>query len=296
MMNAKKPLLLARERGFCAGVRAALKCFDDTLQSTGAPLYVLHELVHNRAVTRDLTARGAVFVESVENVPENATLLFGAHGVPKSCILAAEKRNVRFVDATCPLVARLQRAAGAVSPERDLLLFGSENHPEMQGVKACAGTDKIHFISRIEEVDDLPGKLTRPVLLSQTTRNRREIDEIRALLKTRYPDLEDHAGVCNAVSLRQEAVREMAARCDVVLVAGSPHSSNALRLKEIAEECGARAFLLDDDAPLPEAELTEAGCVGVASGASTPESSVEKIIAGLHRFGYPPPEEKTNEN
>lgn len=285
-MSAAKKIRLCSPRGFCAGVRGALRIFDDALERYGAPIYVLHELVHNHDVTRRLAERGAVFVASVEDVPANATLLFGAHGVPPEVRRAAGMRGIRTVDATCPLVGKLQRSAAAIAPERDLFLFGSPDHPEMIGVKGHAGTRKIHLFSSLAEIDSLPENPTRPVLLSQTTRNHLEIDEVRKELQRRYPDLEDRAHVCDAVFQRQEAVRALARNCPVVLIAGSPHSSNAVRLREIAAHCGARAFLIDGEEALPAAELRLGGDVGVSSGASTPEESVQRIVEELKTLGF----------
>lgn len=287
----KKTIQLGRERGFCAGVRGALSRFDETLRKSGAPLYVLDELVHNRAVTENMKARGAVFVDSLDQVPDNATLLFGAHGVPPETISTAESRHIHFVDATCPLVRQLQKAAAAVLPERDLILFGDPSHPEMKGVAASAGTRKIHFVSRLEDAEAIDKKLNCPLLLSQTTRNEKEIRAVAARLKEFFPQLEDHSGVCNAVMARQQAVRELAEHCGIVLIAGSPHSSNALRLKEIASSCGAKSYLIENIGDLPLEELQSAGCVGISSGASTPEESVRQIIDALLPLGFLPPEE-----
>ncbi len=287
----KQPIRLGRERGFCAGVRGALARFEETLRDFGAPLYVLDELVHNRAVTENMKARGAVFVDSLDQVPDDATLLFGAHGVPPETILSAKNRHICFVDATCPLVRQLQKAAAAISPERDLILFGDPAHPEMKGVAASAGTRKIHFVSRLEDVNAIDRNLTRPLLLSQTTRNEKEIRAVAGKLKEFFPQLEDHAGVCNAVMARQQAVRELAKNCGIILIAGSPHSSNALRLKEIASNCGAKSYLIENIEDLPTEELRAAETVGVSSGASTPEGSLRKIVDVLLTMGFPAPEE-----
>ncbi len=290
-MIKKEPIRLACERGFCAGVRGALSLFDRTLEAYGAPLYVLDELVHNVTVTESLRSRGAIFVASLGEVPAGATLLLGAHGVPAKTLDDAEKRHLSVVDATCPLVRKLQSLAAAIAPERDLILFGDAAHPEMKGVAARSGTKKIHFVASVEEIDALPANLNAPFFLSQTTRNFQEIRAVAEKLKSRFPQLEDHAGACNAVMARQNAVRELAKHCEIVLICGSKHSSNALRLKEIASECGAKSFLLEEPSQLPGDELKCVRCVGISSGASTPEESVQKIVDALHTMGFPLPEE-----
>lgn len=289
-MDGKKKIVLGYPRGFCAGVTGAIKTFERTLETAGKPVYILHELVHNNLVTEQLKAAGAIFVDDLADVPEKSTVLFGAHGVTPEIESAAKSKQLNIVDATCPLVKKLQKKAAAIPPEDDLIIFGSANHPETRGVAGHSGTEKIYIINSASEIDDLPDELQNPTFLSQTTRNNEEIKLIAERLKQKYPLLKDFSGACNAVSERQRAVRELSGRCDMVVIAGSQHSSNAKRLAEIASENGKKAFLADLPEQLPLEAIADAEVIGIASGASTPESCVEKMISFLADKGFAPPE------
>ncbi len=285
-MSCQKKIILADPRGFCSGVKSALDIFDRTVAKFGKPVYVLYELVHNKTVSQDMLSKGAVFVDSIDEVPVGATLLFGAHGVSPQLETAAADRKLNVVDATCPLVKKLQNSAAAIPQENALIVFGSSEHPEIRSVISRAGTGKIFVISGISEVNSLPDDLEKPVFLSQTTRNDDEIKEIAAALKAKYPDLHDASGVCNAVFARQNAVKNISAKCDTVLVCGSAHSSNASRLREIAEQNGSKACLIDSTAEIPQEIVDNSRTIGIAAGASTPEKSVRDVIKFLTGKGF----------
>ena len=289
-MENQRKIILGSPRGFCAGVTGAIKTFERTLAKVGKPVYILHELVHNNHVTEKLKSDGAIFVNDLSEVPEKATVLFGAHGVTPEIEMTAKAKQLNIVDATCPLVKKLQNKAAAIPSDHDLIIFGSANHPETQGVAGHAGTKKVHIISSASEIDDLPGTLLEPVFISQTTRNDEEIKLVAGKLKEKYPDLTDFSGACNAVFERQQAVRALAGECDLVVIAGSSHSSNAKRLAEIASENDKSAFLADNPEDVPSEAVEKAQIIGIASGASTPESCVENMISYFAKSGFIPPE------
>ncbi|MCQ2380064.1 MAG: 4-hydroxy-3-methylbut-2-enyl diphosphate reductase [Victivallaceae bacterium] len=278
-------VFLAGKRGFCAGVRSAIGAFEKLKANGAGTVYILNELVHNTRVTAELASRGGVLVKSIDEVPEGETVLLGAHGVPPQVEQRARERRLDVVDATCPLVKKLQQAAAAIEPDRDLVIYGSKDHPETLGVIGRSGTKRIHIVSDAGAIGDLPDKLERPVLLCQTTRNHREVDDIAKLLQERHPDLGSHAEVCNAVFLRQTAVEELAGKCDLVLIVGSGHSSNARRLCEIAS-VSAKAFLIDGPSDIRPEWLDGTAVVGVGSGASTPEYAVTEVVSRLAELGF----------
>ena len=289
-MSSCREILLGSPRGFCAGVTGAIKTFERTLAKVGKPVYILHELVHNNHVTEKLKSDGAIFVDDLAEVPEKATILFGAHGVTPEIETAAKAKQLNIVDATCPLVKKLQNKAAAISPNHDLIIFGSANHPETQGVAGHSGTKKVHILSAVSEIDELPENLNNAVFISQTTRNDEEIKLVAGKLKEKYPDLTDFSGACNAVFERQQAVRKLAEKCDLVIIAGSSHSSNAKRLAEIAAGNGRSAYLADTPEEVPAEEIAKAQIIGIASGASTPEICVENMVSHLVRSGFAAPE------
>ncbi len=277
----------------CAGVRRALATADQLLEHFPKPVYALHELVHNNYIVGRLRTRGMVFVETLDEVPEGAVLLFSAHGVGAAVEQEAHRRKLRVVDATCPLVKRLQLAAARESsPGEVLILIGHRGHPEVEGVLGRADGRRVFVVGSAAEalqLPEFPGEV--PVrLLAQTTLSSREVDEIAAAALSRCPQLEIGPGVCYATANRQAAVRLLAKRAPLVFVIGSPRSSNSNRLREIAAGAGARAFLIDGPDELPEPELREASVVGVTAGASAPGELVEATLKRLLDAGFGPVE------
>ena len=269
--------------GFCSGVRGALEIFEETRKKFPGPVYVLHELVHNRRVGENMRRRGAVFVDDLSSVPEGSVVLFGAHGVGRREALEAEARHLHVVDAVCPRVKRLHRAAAALSPDEELIIFGNPGHPEVRGVAGHSGTDKVFIVDSCDEILLLPG-MQKPTLLCQTTRDHVEIEKITALLKERYPLLHTNGGVCDAVFRRQQAVEKVIGLVDVILIAGSAHSSNANRMCDAARRSGKAAFLVDNAEVLPD--LSGFDRIGLGAGASTPDEIVHEILARLIEMGY----------
>jgi len=280
-----KQLFLASPRGFCRGVKGALEAFDRALNEFSAPIYVLYELVHNRSVSEEMLRKGAVFVQSPEEVPEGAVLLFGAHGVSGELFRRAEARHLRVIDATCPLVKRLHKEASEVKQDEDLVIFGHPSHHETAGVVAHSGAGRTFVVSTPEEAEALP-VLRRPLLLTQTTLSYHEAERIASLLKARFPNLRLPGGVCNASLLRQKAVEATAMQTELVLIIGSAHSSNANRLRETAERAGARAILIETVADLPEEALRSVKRVGLSAGASTPDALIADAVRVLNERGY----------
>lgn len=287
-MDNQRKIFIARPHGMCAGVRRALDTVEAVLKSAPAPIYVLHEIVHNNFIVNRLKERGVIFAETLAEVPEGAVLLFSAHGVSAAVEEEARRRSLRTVDATCPLVKSLQSAASkSFRPGEVLILIGHRGHPEVEGVLGrvpAGGT--VHVISGAAEVPGLPElPAGTPVrALSQTTLNLEAVDEVLAALRNRWPQLESGPGVCYATTNRQKAVRQLAARCRTILIIGSPRSSNSNRLREIAEQAGARAFLIDGPQELPPLDPSQD--IGVSAGASAPEELVEATVERLRRLGY----------
>ena len=280
---SSRQVITAEPCGFCSGVRNALSLIEKTLQRSSGPVYVLRGLIHNSGVTASLKARGCVFAESLDQIPEGAETVFGAHGVPAAAERTARERHLRVTDASCPLVKQLQQAAARVTPEKELVLYGHRGHPELEGVIGHAGTEKIFVVEEPADVAALP-ELTHPVLLVQTTLSHTEAEKVKQALKARFPGAETPGGICRASFLRQQAVRDLAPRCDLFVVAGSPHSSNANRLRETAASCGVRAVLLDSPAGITPELLEGVKTVGLSAAASTPEDQIEALRRALLDF------------
>ena len=284
-------IYLARPHGMCAGVRRALAAVESVLAAADGIVYVLHEIVHNEPIVRSLTRRGVRFVNSPEEVPEGGILLFSAHGVGSGCEREARNRRLRVVDATCPLVKRLHRAAyEAGAAGVPVVLIGHRNHPEVEGIvgRMEPGTE-IRVVESAAEIDALPFPAGTPVLrLCQTTLNTRETERLTSLLRRRFPAMREGPGVCYATFQRQEAVRRLAAVVPLVLIIGSARSSNSNRLREIAAESGAAAFLIDGPETLPLEALRNVTGVGVGAGASAPEHLVDATLEALKRLGFGP--------
>lgn len=287
---ANKTFFVCEVHGMCGGVFAALQLLEQTLNEAGdAPVYVLHELVHNNPVTRAFEARGVHFVDAPGDIPDGAYAMIGAHGVSSETGEFLRQKTPHLFDATCPLVKKLQSFAAALEADDQLIIYGKPHHPEVVGVRghSCAGNNFI--ISSIAEVEKLP-ELPKPSFISQTTVDANAADQIKAALEKRFPHIRSTPGVCDASRRRQAAVTAAAKEADLVLIVGSTHSSNACRLREIAAaNCPTgSAFLVDGPDMLPEKELSAASRVAVSSGASTPEDIFEKVLEALQLRGFSP--------
>jgi len=281
-------VLLANPRGFCAGVERAIDIVERALEQCGAPIYVRHEIVHNRFVVDDLRAKGAVFVEELEEVPPGATVIFSAHGVAKAVRADAERRGLKVFDATCPLVTKVHVEVAKMLREGfDIVMIGHRGHPEAEGTMGQAA-GRMHLVETVEDVAQLPlAPDARLAYVTQTTLSVDDAQAIVAALKLRFAQIRGpkRDDICYATQNRQDAVKFMTPQCDVVIVVGSPNSSNSNRLREVAQKMGAAAYMVDSAADL-RAEWI-AGCrrVGVTAGASAPEVLVQEVVARLQALG-----------
>jgi 4-hydroxy-3-methylbut-2-enyl diphosphate reductase len=286
-------IVLANPRGFCAGVDRAIEIVKRAIETLGAPIYVRHEVVHNRFVVEDLRQRGAVFVEELDEVPTGATVIFSAHGVSQAVRQDAAARGLKVFDATCPLVTKVHmEVVRHCRAGRDVVLIGHEGHPEVEGTMGQwqreAGPGNIYLVEDVEDVAAL--QVSQPASLAYTTQTTLSVDETRdvvAALKAKYPAIQGprHDDICYATQNRQDAVRELAGECDLVLVVGSVNSSNSNRLRELAEKQGSAAFLIDGAEHIDPAWLQGKHRIGVTAGASAPEVLVQGVIARLQSLG-----------
>ena len=290
MSNATKsmPIILANPRGFCAGVERAITIVERALEQFGSPIYVRHEVVHNKFVVEGLRARGAVFIEALADVPEGATLIFSAHGVPKAVREEAAARGLRIFDATCPLVTKVHVEVSRMRAEtREIIMIGHKGHPEVEGTMGQS-TDGMHLV---ETADDVATLVVRdPTQLAYVTQTTLSVDDaavIVAALRARFPEIvgPKKDDICYATQNRQDAVRVLAQNCDLVLVVGSVTSSNSNRLREVAQLLGRKAYLIDRADNIDPAWLVGAPRIGVTAGASAPEVLVEEVIAHLQVLG-----------
>ncbi|MCP1337595.1 4-hydroxy-3-methylbut-2-enyl diphosphate reductase [Futiania mangrovi] len=278
-------ILLAAPRGFCAGVDRAIQIVDRALERYGRPVYVRHEIVHNRYVVESLQARGAVFVDTLEEVPDGVPVVFSAHGVPKSVPAEAEARGLFYLDATCPLVSKVHvdadRHHGA---GRHVILIGHRGHPEVIGTMGQLPDGSISLVETVEDVATLPGKDDRGAGLAYVTQTTLSVDDTAAIveaLKARFPEIASphKEDICYATTNRQEAVKILAERVEAMLVIGAPNSSNSMRLVEVAERAGcARAQLVQRAADLDCTAFDDVRTLGITAGASAPEILVEEVI------------------
>ena len=282
---AAKKLVLARTRGFCKVVRATLATLEKLLADHPAePVCVLHELVHNRHVTSSFERRGVCFLNDLEELPPEALLLIGAHGVPPETERRARELAKLVVDTTCPMVGARYREAAKLTSGDTLILLGHSGHPETVGILGWSGAGTNVVISSAAEAEtiDVP---SRPVLLTQTTFDAFELERCRKVLERRFPDLAFRGGVCTASRERQAGVEKLVREVEVIVVAGSGHSSNARRLCETAERCGARSILAESAAELPP-ELFSVSRIGLTAGASTPDEDVDDMLAAFSAAGF----------
>lgn len=278
-------LLIAAPRGFCAGVDRAIEIVERALQKYGAPVYVRHEIVHNRYVVDSLKAKGAIFVEELDEVPDDAPVVFSAHGVPKRVPAEAERRKMLYVDATCPLVSKVHRQAERqIEKGQHILFIGHAGHPEVIGTMGQVPEGRITLVETVEDVAKLDFAPDADLsYLSQTTLSVDDTRDIIAALEARFPRIvapkaED---ICYATSNRQAAVKQMAPSCDLVLVIGAPNSSNSLRLVEVAERLGTDARLIQRADEIDPTWLEGVGTVGLTAGASAPEKLVREVVDRL---------------
>ncbi len=292
-MNAPLPtaeraplrLLLAAPRGFCAGVDRAIEIVELALQRYGAPVYVRHEIVHNRFVVDSLKAKGAMFVEELDEVPDGVPVVFSAHGVPKSVPEAATSRGLDWLDATCPLVSKVHRQAERqIEAGRHIVFIGHKGHPEVIGTLGQVPDGTITLVETVEDVAALQFAVDAPLaFLTQTTLSVDDTAGIVAALRARYPQIvgpkaED---ICYATSNRQAAVKTIAPECQLVLVIGAPNSSNSLRLVEVAERCGAQSRLVQRGAEIEADWLDGVSVLGLTAGASAPEELIQEVISRI---------------
>ncbi|GAN76518.1 4-hydroxy-3-methylbut-2-enyl diphosphate reductase [Acidisphaera rubrifaciens] len=281
-------VVLAQPRGFCAGVERAIEIVERALKKYGPPIYVRHEIVHNRHVVESLRTRGAVFVDELDEVPPGAMTVFSAHGVARRVEELAAERSLPVIDATCPLVAKVHNEGRRYAAQgREIVLVGHAGHAEVEGtIGQIDGT--VHLVQTVDDV----GRLTvgDPAKLAYITQTTLSVDDTRgiiAALQARFPAIvgPDVRDICYATQNRQSAVRDLAAQVDMILVVGSRNSSNSNRLREIGEELGKPSYLIDDASALDPAWFAGKTSVGVTAGASAPETLVQGVLEGLRRFG-----------
>ena len=291
-------ILLANPRGFCAGVDRAIEIVNVALARFAPPIYVRHEVVHNKFVVEDLANRGAVFVEELDEVPDGAIVIFSAHGVSKAVEDEAERRDLTVFDATCPLVTKVHIEVNKFAKtEMDAVLIGHAGHPEVEGTMGRFDTQyggRIHLIEDVEDVAalDLPTD-SELAFVTQTTLSMDDTAGVIDALKDKFPKI--HAprkdDICYATQNRQDAVKDLANACEVVLVVGSPNSSNSNRLRELAERLGARAYLIDNASQMDKAWFDGVETVGVTAGASAPEILIQEVLQQLQACGGETPVE-----
>ena len=287
------PILLANPRGFCAGVDRAIEIVKRAIETLGAPIYVRHEVVHNKFVVGDLKQRGAVFVEELDEVPDGATVIFSAHGVSKAVWHEAERRGLKVFDATCPLVTKVHlEVARHCRHGRDMILIGHAGHPEVEGTMGQwareGATGTMYLVEDIAQARSL--LVGQPANLAYTTQTTLSVDDTRdiiAALRERFPAMQGpkNDDICYATQNRQDAVRDLARQCDLILVVGSPNSSNSNRLRELAEREGVESHLIDGAHEIDPAWLHGKRQVGVTAGASAPDVLVQGVLSRLSELG-----------
>lgn len=289
---------LANPRGFCAGVDRAIDIVNRALDIFGAPIYVRHEVVHNKFVVDTLRERGAIFVEELHEVPDNVIVVFSAHGVPQSVRQEAELRQLRVFDATCPLVTKVHMEVVRYSREgRECVLIGHQGHPEVEGTMGQyddVNGGHIYLVENEADVSQLD--VNAPDNLAYVTQTTLSVDDTARVidaLRQRFPAISGPKkdDICYATQNRQDAVKQLALECDLVLVVGSPNSSNSNRLRELADRCGADAYLIDSALDIKPSWLAGKKAIGVTAGASAPEVLVRDVVNKLEALGARPPKE-----
>ena len=285
-----KTIMLANPRGFCAGVDRAISIVERALEEFGAPIYVRHEVVHNKFVVDNLREKGAVFIEDLADVPEGATLIYSAHGVSKAVQDEAAARGFRVFDATCPLVTKVHKEVSRLDTQGyQIIMIGHAGHPEVEGTMGQLPEGAMLLVQTVEDVAKLevadPDRLSH---VSQTTLSVDETKDIIAALKARFPNIKSPPkdDICYATTNRQEAVKQLAEECDIVIVVGSPNSSNSNRLREVAAQRGVDAYMVDNASYLRREWFDGKKQVGVTAGASAPEVLVQEVLATLKAWGH----------
>jgi len=281
-------ILLAQSRGFCAGVERAISIVQEALNRFGAPIYVRHQIIHNARVIAELTAQGAVFINELDEVPAGATLIFSAHGVSAKVRTQASARDFRIFDATCPLVNKVHAEVKKLHfGGMQIVMIGHAGHPEVEGTMGQV-VDRIHLVQEIADVDALHfPENTQVAYVTQTTLSIDETRDIIAALEIRFPQIQHpkKQDICYATQNRQDAVKELVPMVDVVIVVGSPNSSNSNRLRELGQRLGVRSYLVDHPDQLERAWFEGQKRVGLTAGASAPESLTQEILERIRDFG-----------
>lgn len=283
-------IILANPRGFCAGVDRAIDIVERALEVFGAPIYVRHEVVHNKFVVENLRAKGAVFVDELDQVPDDATVIFSAHGVSKAVRAEAERRGLKVFDATCPLVTKVHlEVARHLDAGCEVIMIGHAGHPEVEGTLGqWQGQGRMYLVETPEDVQRLDaGKPERLAFVTQTTLSVDDAAQVIAALRERFPTIAGPRGddICYATQNRQDAVKDLVRKCDIVLVVGSPASSNSNRLREIAARMGVPAYLIDTADEIRPEWLEGKNSIGLTAGASAPEVLVKEVITRLKSLG-----------
>ncbi|NIC40478.1 4-hydroxy-3-methylbut-2-enyl diphosphate reductase [Aquabacterium sp. A08] len=287
-MTAVQEVLLAEPRGFCAGVDRAIEIVERALTKFGRPIYVRHEIVHNTHVVNDLKARGAIFIEELDEVPAGATLVFSAHGVSQAIQREAERRGFRIFDATCPLVSKVHVEVAKLHKEGyEFIMIGHKGHPEVEGTMGQLDSG-IHLVEDVADVARVqPAQTEKLAVVTQTTLSVDDASAITAAVQARFPHIRSpkQQDICYATQNRQDAVKLMSTQVDAVVVVGSPSSSNTNRLRELAERLGVPAHMVDDASELQDAWFDGHARIGVTAGASAPEALVQGVVQRLKQLG-----------
>ena len=287
-MSMHAEIILAEPRGFCAGVDRAIEIVERALAKYGRPIYVRHEIVHNTYVVNDLKAKGAIFIEELSDVPPGATLVFSAHGVSKAVQREAEQRGFRIFDATCPLVSKVHIEVAKLAKEGyEFIMIGHKGHPEVEGTMGQLDSG-IHLVEDVEDVAKVqPAQTAKLAVVTQTTLSMDDAAAIMAAVKARFPQVRQpkQQDICYATQNRQDAVKLLSGQVDVVIVVGSPTSSNSNRLREVAKKLGTEAYMVDNAEELQAAWFEEKNRVGLTAGASAPEILVQQVIERIRLLG-----------
>ena len=287
-MQPNSEIIMAEPRGFCAGVDRAIDIVEHALQKFGSPIYVRHEIVHNTHVVDDLRSRGAIFIEDLNDVPEGATLVFSAHGVPKAVEYEAERRGFRVFDATCPLVTKVHVEVAKLHKEGyEFIMIGHKGHPEVEGTMGQLPSG-IHLV---EDADDVlkvqPTQTKKLAVVTQTTLSVDDAAHIMAAVKARFPQVREpkQQDICYATQNRQDAIKLLSPQVDVVIVVGSPTSSNSNRLRDVAAKYGTPSYMVDHAGELQAEWLAGASKIGLTAGASAPDVLVQQVVSRLRELG-----------
>jgi len=287
-MSMHAEIILAEPRGFCAGVDRAIEIVERALAKYGRPIYVRHEIVHNTYVVNDLKAKGAIFIEELSDVPPGATLVFSAHGVSKAVQREAEQRGFRIFDATCPLVSKVHIEVAKLAKEGyEFIMIGHKGHPEVEGTMGQLDSG-IHLVEDVEDVAKVqPAQTAKLAVVTQTTLSMDDAAAIMAAVKARFPQVRQpkQQDICYATQNRQDAVKLLSGQVDVVIVVGSPTSSNSNRLREVAKKLGTEAYMVDNADELKAEWFEEKNRVGLTAGASAPEILVQQVIERIRLLG-----------